>query len=313
MKVNKFLNNWFIKAIMTTVVPFLIGTIWSDIKWRDDNGIFINAITIGKCVFMLLVILYIAYVIFVAYNDKKQEDLSIKIRELNKSIERQQSVINIYQDEYKSLNYIMDISQQEINSLAKKISSVSNLDLINWNFETISSYMCHDIVSIMSKISKSGNDISVNVYMRYKDNTRRRNSDYIKMIAHHGGSNSTPSVLGSHIILNKKKNWQYSKLFLENNPKVVIYPTEDEIKQNFGYNGNPSKYDGEYSQYIGIPISCSSGNILCALEIVARHGTIIADNKEELLKIVNTYITIYRNYALLTLKIEKGLKSKRID
>lgn len=93
----------------------------------------------------------------------------------------------------------------------------------------------------------------------------------------------------------------------------MIYPTEEEIQQHFGYNGSPKKYEGEYSQYIGIPISCSSGNILCALEIISHHGTIIAGTKEELLDIVNEYISIYRNYALLTLKIEKGLKAKTTD
>ena len=133
------------------------------------------------------------------------------------------------------------------------------------------------------------------------------------MIAHCGGSNSIPTILYSDIILSQKKDYQYAKLFLGNNPKIVVYPTEEEIKKNFGYNGNPSKYDGEYSQYIGIPISCSAGYILSSLEIIAHHGTMIAETKTEILEIINNYIIVYRNYALLTHKIEKGLKAKRVE
>ena len=133
------------------------------------------------------------------------------------------------------------------------------------------------------------------------------------MIAHSGGTNSDPSILYSDILLSKKKDWQYAKLFLENNPKIKVYPTEEEIKRNFGYNGNPNEYDGEYTQYIGIPISCSAGNILSSLEIIAHHGTIIADTKEDILKIINKYIIVYRNYALLAHKIEKGLRAKGVE
>lgn len=49
------------------------------------------------------------------------------------------------------------------------------------------------------------------------------------------------------------------------------------------------------------------------MEIIAHHGTIIADTKPEILEIVNKYIIVYRNYALLTHKIEKGLKAKRVE
>ena len=51
----------------------------------------------------------------------------------------------------------------------------------------------------------------------------------------------------------------------------------------------------------------------CFLSIIAHHGTIIADTKAEILEIVNKYIIVYRNYALLTHKIEKGLKAKRVE
>ena len=38
-----------------------------------------------------------------------------------------------------------------------------------------------------------------------------------------------------------------------------------------------------------------------------------AETKTEILEIINNYIIVYRNYALLTHKIEKGLKAKRVE
>ena len=315
IKVNKKLSillNWLIKALIITIIPFIIGLIDNATTWKNNNGQIKNIFASGKIWVISLTTLYIIYIIYVAYNERKQEKNNQTIEELKKQKELCDCSLEIYKTTFESVNNIMNISQKEINDLSKQIISTDNLDLLNWNFESISNYICKDIVSILSKLSKSGTDISVNIYIRYKKKVGKRTQDCIKMIAHCGGTNSTPTILYSDIILSKKKDWQYAKLFLENNPNIVVYPTEDEIKKNFGYNGSPSKYDGEYSQYIGIPISCSAGNILSSLEIIAHHGTIIADTKTEILEIINKYIIIYRNYALLTHKIEKGLRAKRV-
>ena len=133
------------------------------------------------------------------------------------------------------------------------------------------------------------------------------------MVVHAGGTNSAPAILYKDIPLNQKRECQYAKLFLGNNPKIVVYPNQEEIMKNFGFNDTPSKYDGEYTQYIGIPISCSAGHIISSLEIISHHGTVIADTKEDILALINKYIIVYRNYALLTQKIEKGLRAKRVS
>lgn len=140
--------------------------------------------------------------------------------------------IEAYDMTFASMNTLMNVSQKEINTLSKQIISSNNLDLLNWNFESISNYICKDIVNILSKVSKSGTDISVNIYVRHKKKVGKRTQDCIRMIAHSGGRNSTPSILYSDIILNKKKNWQYAKLFLNNNPKIVVFPSEEEIRDH---------------------------------------------------------------------------------
>lgn len=308
-----FLQNWLFKALVITIIPFIIGLLDNASDWKSENGTWNNIFKSGKIFVITLTLVYIIYVIYISYLERKQNIENNIIQKLQEDIKHKSSQIEIYQTVLESINSLMNISQKEINALSKEIISSNNLDLLNWNFESISSYICKDVVAILNKVSKSGTDISVNIYMRHKKKTGKRTSDCIRMIAHSGGTNSIPSILNTDIPLKKKKDWQYAKLFLRNNPKIIVYSTEDEIMKNFDFNGSPNKYSGEYTQYIGIPISCSSGYILSSLEIISHHGTIIADTNEEILNIINKYIIIYRNYALLTHKIEKGLRSKRIE
>lgn len=308
-----FLQNWLFKAFVITIVPFIIGLIDNASDWKNETGAWNNIFKNGKIFVIILTISYIIYVVYIAYLERKQNKDTITIKKLEEELELQSSQIETYKIVFESINNLMNISQKEINKLSKVIISSNNLDLLNWNFESVSNYICKDIVQILNKVSKSGTDISVNIYTRHKKKVNKRTSDCIRMVAHSGGTNSDPSILCTDITLNRKKGWQYAKLFLRNNPKIIVYHTEDEIKKNFGFNGNPENYNGEYTQYIGIPISCSAGYILSSLEIISHHGTIIAETKDEILDIINKYVIVYRNYALLTHKIEKGLKSKRVE
>lgn len=308
-----FLKNWLFKALVITITPFIIGIIDNYGDWKNENGSWNNVLYNGKIFVIFLTVIYIIYIIFLAYSEKKEQKNKQDINALNKQIETLNLYVDTYKEVFDSLNSLMNISQRDINDLSKKIVQTSDLELLNWNFESVSNYICRDLVNVLSKISKSGNDITVNIYIKFKKKIGRTNKEYIKMIAHAGGTNSEPSILYTDILINKKKDWQYAKLFLENNPKIVIYPTEEEIKKHFHFNSNFNNYSGEYTQYIGIPISCSSGNIISSLEIISHHGTIIADTKDDLLDLTNKYILVYRNYALLCHKIEKGLRAKRVS
>lgn len=321
-KLNLILLNWLSKAVIITILPFIIGLLDNATKWKDDNGNIINIFKSGKIGVVLLTFLYIIYIVYVAYNERKQGKEKQIINDLKEQQKNNELYIESYKNTLETMNNLMNFSKDKINDFTKKMllinnANLLNLDLLNSNLESmfkdISTCICNDIVNNLKKLSQYETDISASIYLRYNKKSGKRNNDCIKMVAYYGNQNSWPSIIESEIILAKKKDYQYAKLFLKNNPKVVAYPTEEEIKENFAYERNPSEYDGEYTQYIGIPISCSEGHILSSLEIIAHHGTIIAETKQGLLEIVNKYIIVYRNYILLLHKIEKGLKSKNID
>ena len=312
MKFLTLLNHWIFRAVFITIIPLVIGVVDNCSDWKNADGRWNNILTNGKIIVIVLVVIYIAYIIYMAYYEYKRADLEKSIGELKFENEKQLERIDTYDKILDSLCNIINISQRQINELSKEIVSNENLDLLNWNFNSVATYICNDVVDILKKISKNGTDITANIYIKKNINKGRKAQTYIKMISHSGGLNSPPKILYMDLLLSKRKDWQYAKIFLNNNPKITIYHSEEEIKKNFKYNGSINSYDGEYTQYIGIPISCSGGNILSSLEIISHHGTIIADSKEEILELINKYIIVYRNFALLSHKIEKGLRAKRI-
>ncbi len=311
-KLLSIFNHWIFRAIFITIIPLLIGVIDNCSDWKNAEGGWNNIFSNGKIFVIVLVIIYVAYIIYMAYYEYKREDLENIISDLKSKNEKQLESINTYDKILDSLCNIINISQRQINDLSKEIISNENLDLLNWNFNSVATYICNDVVDILKKISKNGTDITANVYIKKNVKKGRRDQTYIKMISHSGGLNSPPKILYADLLLTKRKDWQNAKIFLNKNPKITIYSSEEEIKNNFKYNGSIDNYDGEYTQYIGIPISCSGGNILSSLEIITHHGTIIADSKDEILELINKYIIVYRNFALLSHKIEKGLRAKRI-
>lgn len=166
--VSIWLLNWLVKALIITIVPFVIGLIDNATEWKDKNGSINNIFISGKFFVILLTVLYIAYIIYVAFNERKQDKNNQTIEKLIKDKTFCNLSLDVYKMTFESINNLMNISQKEINDLSKQIISTNNLELLNWNFNSISNYICKDIVNILSKLSKSGNDISVNIYVRYK-------------------------------------------------------------------------------------------------------------------------------------------------
>lgn len=294
---------WIVNGIVITVIPFLISLVDNASEWKDDKGN-IN-LSMSKIFVIFFSIVYLIYVIYVANKERLDKDLNIQIDKLNQNINVLESQISAYNEVISSINTITDVSQKDIYNFYNFISNNKHGSLLQWNFETVSTYICNDIVKVLSKLSYNGTDISANVYIRSTIKNKKRNKDSICMITHAGGVNSSPKILGKVITINSKKEWQNVKLFSLNNPKIIVHESPEEIKKHLVLkNGDTNGFN----QYIGIPISCSEGHILSALEIIAHNETQFANTKKEILHMVNKYIIIYRNYALLSIKIEKFLK-----
>lgn len=303
MKLNKLLSNWIFNACIITVIPFIIGIVDNIGSWKNDTGQFNNILENGKIFVLLLSALYVTYVIYISYKEHKRNKMEHTIEDLQNSLKVSDSII-------ASLNTMFNVSQEEINKIAKGIKTTGNINLINWNFESVANHICRDLADIISNVAIKGSDITVNVYLKTKEKNNSRTNEYITMIAHSGGINSEPKTFGQRRLLSSCRGYEFAKSFLNRNPVITIYENEENIRKHFKFNGDYSNYEGEYTQYIGIPIACSAGEVISLLEIISHHNAIISETKEDLLQVVNNYIIPYKNFSLLSHKIEKVLKVK---
>lgn len=60
--VSILLLNWLIKALIITIIPFLIGLIDNATEWENENGNINNVFVSGKIWVILLTGLYIVYI-----------------------------------------------------------------------------------------------------------------------------------------------------------------------------------------------------------------------------------------------------------
>lgn len=161
-------NNWLVKALIITIAPFVISLIDNLGEWKDSEGKWINVLENGKIFVILLSLLYIGYVVYIAFIEKKEEKNKISISQLEKKINDYTVESEIYEEVLKSLNTLINDSQKNINDLSKKILKTDNLELLNWNFEGVANCICRDVLEILKKIAKKGDDITVSIYIRYR-------------------------------------------------------------------------------------------------------------------------------------------------
>lgn len=213
-KLNLILLNWLSKAVIITILPFIIGLLDNATKWKDDNGNIINIFKSGKIGVVLLTFLYIIYIVYVAYNERKQGKEKQIINDLKEQQKNNELYIESYKNTLEAMNNLMNFSKDKINDFTKKTLLINNWDLLSLNllnsnlesmFKDISTCICNDIVNNLKKLSQYETDISASIYLRYNKKSGKRNNDCIKMVAYYGNQNSWPSIIESEIILAKKR------------------------------------------------------------------------------------------------------------
>lgn len=281
------------RTILIAVLPVLATIVdWITGEWLAE-GKLVNLYTTGK---MWVLILYAIFFLIVFLDAKKNK----KEIDSKKLLDEKDREITAYEKEIASLRDVFDFSQESINKLTKNFLKNKKLDLREWNFEAVATYICKGVYSSIVEVAKNGKNFTVNIYIKETDSEKKQ---YVTMIAHEGENREDPpTVFGVRRLMKLGKNTHYSiKQFIDNNPKINVLPDQDSIKRAF------SNYKESYNQYIGIPICCKGNNMISLLEIIAHDDSVIADGRSEILKILNKYIICYQYFALFAHKIEKNM------
>lgn len=273
--------------IIATIIDNFTG------DWIDQaQGKIVNLYQTGKLWVLLIYIVFIGLIIFFAVKDQKKMMGESRLEEKEREI-------LAYKKEVESLTSVFDFSQDAINRLTKNFSKDKQLDLREWNFEAVATYICKGVFSAISVVAEKGTNFTVNIYVKESDGK----NEYITMIAHEGENRGDPpNIFGVRRLLKNGTNIHYSmKQFINNNPSISVFPDKASVKRAFNH------YKDTYNQYVGIPICCKGNNMISLLEIIAHEDCVIAKDKSEILKIITKYAICYQYFALLAHKIEKNM------
>lgn len=282
-----------VKAIILGALPIL-ATIVDNItgEWTKDGKI-VNLYMTGKLWVLIIYLIFILSIIFYAISESKEKQEAERLKDKEKEI-------SAYKREIDSMRDVFDFSQDAINRLTKNFAKNKQLDLREWNFEAVATYICKGVYSAISAVAEKGTNFTVNIYVKEIDEEKK---EYVTMIAHEGENRGDPpNIFGVRRMLKPGSDIHYSmKQFADNNPKINVLQDKESIKKSF------SKYKESYNQYVGIPICCKGNNMISLLEIIAHDESVIANNKSDILKIINKYAICYQYFALLAHKIEKNM------
>lgn len=293
------LKNNIVRAILTAALP-IIATIVDNFtgEWML-NGKIVNLYQTGKLWVLVLHALFIALIWYTAVEEQKKQKNNEQEKAKELQLQAKEKEILAYENELKSMRDVFDFSQDAINKLTKSFVKNKQLDLREWNFEAVATYICKGVYSAIAAAAEKGSNFTVNIYVKEHDDK----NEYITMIAHEGENlGDPPNIFGVRRLLKNSGNVHYSmKQFIDNNPKINVLPDKKSVRKAF------NNYKDSYNQYVGIPICCKGNNMISLLEIVAHDDCIIATNKSEILAIVNKYAICYQYFALLAHKIEKNM------
>lgn len=260
-------------------------------------------IVIAVTVFLLVV-----FIIFLFYYSKQERDMKIDMDKMKSSISSMEKILGINSKTVISIVGLLEKWNQDINKIANDIAKTGSANETDWNYEKICTDICISCKDAIVKFTEVNDetDVSVSVIKYY----RQGNNEYIKMIAHSSPQTAKPDVYDKEELLGECK-YQYARIIRERNRDIFVLEDTDKIKQVF-FKKKPETDLSKYSQYIAIPVICSSNKFLGVLQVTTKHNYKIMNTNVELEKFSETYLTPFIELLILVEKIKKGLFVKPI-
>lgn len=216
--------------ILLTIIDQFTG------GWDNTSTNNLIQLIVNKKIYVIVAIVYLGLIIYYAYLEHKNQ-------KEHKNIKRLEAHLSAYNKEIKSITAIFDFYQTNINKITKNMLQSSRLDLREWNITMIATSICTGVYDTLSKIATEGQDFTVNIYSRHKD----EHGEYATMIAHEVEYKKQVKIFGKKIRIDTGSKKYYSiRQFSNNNPDESILLNWSEIKKKFKFNGNSEKYKEEY-------------------------------------------------------------------
>ncbi|EGC75472.1 hypothetical protein HMPREF0490_00670 [Lachnospiraceae bacterium 6_1_37FAA] len=294
---------WFKNTILISI-PTIISCIGIFISFVNNNVL--------KAVFCTVsVFLMFCLIIAVLFYGNQESKASEIIYEMNQKNNQLNLILNEL-DRYKntcsySVGMFSSISEKwalNINSFANEVIQNGKAPKKCWDrykiFDDICSY-CRDMIITYTGIDDTSK-ISVGFIYYWEDENREK---WIHMVAHSNPSSTRPRSC-KNIEPLEKSSYHYANLIKDNLSDIEIAINNEEIQRIF----NKVSIDtdlSKYTQYIAIPVYCTSNKMLGIFQVITKYNYIINTDRIKLRKFAEENIVPYSNLIVLADKINKGL------
>lgn len=297
-------KGWFRNTILITI-PTLISTI----------GVIVSLVPISESIkitliviILILMLFLIGFVLFFSSQDEKLYKEYEKVLNQNNSLT---TLLAHMENMIKTNKFTITTLSEMSEKWSKNINSFSNTVIANkkvsnkaWDKIKYFDVVCVQCKEMIKQYCNNfdGTKVSVGfVQYRIDDNGEK----FIHMISHSNPEATRPKVCKREEKLLESR-YHHAELIKEEYSDIEVAINNDEIRRIFKSVSRTTDLS-KYTQYIAIPVYCTSNKLLGIFQIITKYDYIIEKEKVELLKFAEESIIPYSNMIVLIDKISKGL------
>lgn len=290
MKEKKKRRNW--REYANAIIPF-IGPILFEIA-NSVTGDWVTAenkvnLSTGKCVTILIGIVYIIVMIYLVFYDIHHRKF---VEKIELQLESMKKRATMYEKSMNTVGDLLAYSGEKLKSQIDYLNEHNKIDVRDLNINAASTNIAKIIYQSITERNGGDAKFTVNIYSRTNEN----GAEYLTMIAHEGQI-SQPGVLGVKRLLcsDKKKGRYCERIVLSEAPDYRILLDKSQVAKAFKQNNDKCKYN----QYLGIPARRMGGMNIALIEIVAHDTTVLWETEDEATLFAANFCVVPKEYILL--------------
>lgn len=309
MEEHFYQKTWFKNTVLIGI-PTIISTIGVIISYVDGvlKGFLIATSVILFIVFAILVI------VFSNMEDKKGKEIENLKHEIDiraaETIELKALFLhmeNNYQTSLytiSSLSSMFEIWSKNINSFASNIKRNGEVSDKAWDKVRLMDTICKNCKSMIQKYCNDFDDSKVSVgFISYRKDDNGK--EWVHMISHSNPGSTRPSSAKEEVELSQCL-YHYGDLIKRKATDIELAMNNNEILHIFNRVSTTCDLS-KYTQYIAIPVYCTSNKLLGIFQVVTKYDYKIEEDGKDLRTFVTSHIIPYSNLIVLVDKIYKGL------
>lgn len=297
-------KGWFRNSILI-ILPTLISAIGVIISLNVSIAEKYSGLIIFVIAVTMLVLIG-----FVFFFSKQDETIYEAYQNVQKEKESLATILAHMENNIKTHKFTITAFSEMTEKFAKNIHSFANTVLVNqqvsdknWDKTKYFDLICVQCKNMIREYGNSSDGTKISVgFIRCTENDGEK---YVRMIAHSNPESTRPNACKKEERL-LDSSYYYAELIKSGCSDIEVATCNEEIRRRFN---NTSKTTdlSKYTQYIAIPVYCTSNKLLGIFQIVTKYDYYIEKDKVRLLKFAEESIIPFSNLIVLVDKIDKGL------